>query len=177
MKKCNIYLIGFMGTGKTTVSHHLSELLGFEEIDTDTWIVCEQNQSIPEMFDSHGEQLFRNLETDFLRRLGEEKHKIISCGGGMAMREENVRLMQENGVVVFLTAEPQTILDRVQGDDGRPILNGNMNIPYIQGLLAKRLPYYEAAGEVIVATDLRSPEEIADEIEKKIKSSKICFDF
>lgn len=177
MEKCNIYLIGFMGTGKTTVSHYLSELLGFEEIDTDAWIACEQNQSIPEIFDSRGEQFFRDLETGLLRRLGNEKHKIISCGGGMAMRQENVRLMQENGVVVLLTAEPETILGRVQGDNGRPILNGNMNVPYIQGLLAKRLPYYEAAGEVAVATDLRSPEEIAEEIEKKLNSGKICFDF
>lgn len=177
MKKCNIYLIGFMGTGKTTVSHRLSELLGFEEIDTDAMIACQESQSIAEIFASRGEQVFRNLETELLRKLGEEKHKIISCGGGMALRQENVRLMQENGVVVLLTAEPETILGRVQGDNGRPILNGNMNVPYIQALLAKRLPYYEAAGEVVVATDLHSPQEIAEEIEKKLNSGKICFDF
>ena len=177
MRKDNIYLIGFMGTGKTTVSHKLSELLGFEEIDTDEWIACQQEQSIPEIFENYGEQYFRGLETELLRRLGEGEHKIISCGGGMALKQENVALMQENGVVVLLTAEPETILARVRGDDGRPILNGNMNVSYIQELLAKRLPYYEAAGEVVIATDLRSPQEIAEEIEKKLNSGKICFDF
>lgn len=177
MKKCNIYLIGFMGTGKTTVSRKLSELLDFEEIDTDAWIACQQGQSIPEIFESYGEHFFRDLETELLHRLGKEKHKIISCGGGMAMRQENVTLMQESGVVVLLTAEPETILHRVQGDDSRPILNGNMNVPYIQELLAKRLPYYEAAGEIAVATDSRSPQEIAEEIEKKLNSGKIYFDF
>lgn len=177
MKKYNIYLIGFMGTGKTTVSRRLSELLGYEEIDTDAWIARQQNQSIPEIFEERGEQAFRDMETELLRELGKEKHKIISCGGGMALRQENVRLMQENGVVVLLTAEPETILSRVQGDNGRPILNGNMNVAYIRELLAKRLPFYQAAGEVVIATDSYSPEEIAEKIQKKLISGKISFDF
>lgn len=177
MGKRNIFLIGFMGTGKTTVSHKLSELLGYEEIDTDAWIAQRQNRSISEIFETQGEQAFRDMETELLRELGEEKHKIVSCGGGMALRQENVRLMQENGVVVLLTAEPETILSRVQGDDGRPVLNGNMNVAYIKELLAKRNPFYQEAGEVEIATDLYSPEEIAKEIGKKLKFGKICFDF
>lgn len=177
MAKCNLYLIGFMGTGKTTVSHSLAELLGYEEIDTDARIACRQNQSIAEIFERSGEQAFRDMETELLRELGRERHKIISCGGGMAMRQENVRLMQENGVVILLTALPETILARVRGDNGRPILQGNMNISYIEELLAKRNPCYQAAAEVVVATDLQSPGEIAREIEKKLNSGKICFDF
>lgn len=177
MLKSNIYLIGFMGTGKTTVSHSLSELLGYEEIDTDARIARQQGRSIAEIFASCGEEAFRDMETELLRGFQEEKHKIISCGGGMALRQENVRLMQENGVVVLLTAEPETILLRVQGDDGRPVLNGNMNVPYIQGLLAKRIPSYQAAGEVVIATDCLSPGEVAREIQKKLNLHKICFDF
>ena len=177
MAKSNLYLIGFMGTGKTTVSRSLSEVLGYEEIDTDAQIVCQQNQSIAEIFASSGEQAFRDMETKLLCELGRERHKIISCGGGMAMRQENVRLMQENGVVVLLTALPETILARVQGDNERPILQGNMNMSYIEGLLAKRNPHYQAAAEVVVATDWQSPEEIAKEIEKKLVSGEICFDF
>ncbi len=177
MGKCNIFLIGFMGTGKTTVSQKLSELLGYEEIDTDARIVQQQNRSIPEIFKAQGEQAFRDMETELLKELLKEKHKIISCGGGMALRQENVSLMQENGVVVLLTAEPKTILSRVQGDDGRPILNGNMNVSYIRELLGKRIPYYEAAGEVVVATDRNTPQEIAQEIEKKLRFEKIGFDF
>lgn len=177
MGKSNIYLIGFMGTGKTTVSHRLSELLGYEEIDTDARIVQQQGCSISEIFETRGEQAFREMETELLKELEEEKHKIISCGGGMALRQGNVDLMQRNGAVVLLTAEAETILFRVQGDESRPILNGNMNVPYIRGLLAERLPYYQKAGEVVVATDSCSPEEIAKEIEKKLRFGKICFDF
>lgn len=177
MVKSNIFLIGFMGTGKTTVSRSLSELLGYEEIDTDARITRRQHRSIPEIFESSGEQAFRDMETELLRELGKERHKIISCGGGMALRQENVKLMQEHGVVVLLTAEPETILARVQGSDERPILNGNMNVSYIQELMAERISNYQRAGEVVVATDLQSPQEIAEEIEKKLHSDKISFDF
>lgn len=177
MGKRNIYLIGFMGTGKTTVSRRLSERLGYEEIDTDEWIVRRQEQSIPEIFETQGEQAFRDMETELLRELGKESRKIISCGGGMALREENVMLMQESGVVALLTAEPETILSRVKDNNNRPVLNGNMNVEYIRELLAKRIPYYQKAGEVVVATDSYSPEEIAEEIEKKLISGKISFDF
>lgn len=175
--KNNIYLIGFMGTGKSTVSRSLAELLGYEEIDTDAWIVRQQNKSIPEIFETQGEAHFRDLETRLLEQMKEQQHKIISCGGGMVLREENVSLMKENGVVVLLTAAPQTILSRVEKGTDRPILNGNMNVDYIRGLMEKRTPYYEAAGEVVIVTDDRQPEEIAQEIKKKLKSDEISFAF
>lgn len=177
MGKNNIFLIGFMGTGKTTVSRCLADLLGYEEVDTDARIEREQNRSITEIFEIQGEQAFRGMETDLLRELGKEKHKIISCGGGMALREENTALMREHGAVVLLTAEPETVLMRVSGGRERPILNGNMNVPYIRALMEKRLPYYQAAGELVIATDSRSPEEIAEEIKEKLLFGKICFDF
>lgn len=177
MAKSNIFLVGFMGTGKTTVSRQLSELLGYEEVDTDARIVRQQNRSIAEVFETQGEQAFREMETGLLQELGEETHKIISCGGGMALRRENVALMREHGVVVLLTAEPETIFARVRDDNGRPVLNGNMNVGYIRELMAKRMPYYQAAGEIVVATDDRSPQEIAREIKEKLSSGKICFDF
>ena len=132
MGKSNIFLIGFMGTGKTTVSRELAKLLGYEEVDTDARIVRQQNRSIAEIFEKQGEQAFREMETGLLREFEEETHKIISCGGGMALRQENVRLMQEYGAVVLLTAEPETVFARVQDDNGRPVLNGNMNVAYIR---------------------------------------------
>lgn len=175
--KDNIYLIGFMGTGKSTVSKSLAKLLGYGEIDTDVWIVRQQNKSIAEIFEKQGEDAFRDMETSLLQELQKEKHKIISCGGGMAMRTENVTLMQKNGVVVLLTAQPETILERVKNDQGRPVLNGNMNVKYIQRLLAQRSPFYQAAGEVVVPTDHRAPDDIAQEIKKNLEFFKNPFDF
>lgn len=166
----NIYLIGFMGTGKSTVSGCLAKRLGYEEIDTDEWIVMSQGRSIPEIFDTEGEVYFRELETDLLRKMRQDK-KVISCGGGMALRKENVSLMKQNGIIILLTAEPKTVLDRVKQDKNRPLLNGNMNTDYIRELMEKRNPYYKNAADIVVATDNRQPEEIADEI------IQICFDF
>ena len=85
------------------------------------------------------------------------------------MRKENTSLMRRNGIIVLLTAEPETILNRVKQDNGRPVLNGNMNLEYISRLLQERNPFYQAAGEIIIATDGRLPEEIAEEIVKKMK--------
>ncbi len=157
-----------MGTGKSTVSRCLAEQLGYEEIETDQWIVQRYHQSITEIFETQGEQRFRDMETELLQELYKETDKIISCGGGMALRKENVALMRQNGVVVLLTAEPETILARVQNDDGRPILNGNMSVEYIRELLGQRLPYYKEAGEIVVATDQRVPEEIAKEVKNYV---------
>ena len=95
----------------------------------------------------------------------------------MVLREENVRLMKESGVVVLLTACSRTIFSRVcQGTD-RPVLNKNMSVEYVEELLEKRRPYYERAGEVIITTDDRTPEEISGEINKILKNGKISFDF
>ena len=172
--KSNIFLIGFMGVGKSTVSRSLAKLSGYEELDTDAWIVRRQGKSISEIFETQGEPYFRELETKLLEEMQEQKHKIISCGGGMALREENVRLMKQNGVVILLTAEPQTILSRVEHDTARPILNGNMNVDYIQGLMEERSLCYEKAADVVIATDGRKPEEIAKKIKQVLKN---CFDF
>ncbi len=171
--KRNIYLIGFMGTGKSTVSGSLARLLGYEEIDTDACISIQQNKSIAEIFESQGETAFRDLETALLKKLAEEEQKIISCGGGMALREENAAFMRQSGIVVLLTAEPETIFERVSRDQGRPVLNGNMNVEYIRRLLAQRAPYYQAAKELEAVTDGRSPQEIAEEIVKEMKKFKM----
>lgn len=169
MIKSNIYLIGFMGTGKSTVSTCLAKQLGYEEIDTDAQIVEHCQRSIAEIFATQGEQKFRDMETELLQKLCKEKNKIISCGGGMALRKENVALMRQNGTVVLLTAQPETILSRVKNDNGRPILNENMSVEYIGELLGQRLPYYEEAGELMVATDGRLPDDIAEEISAYIR--------
>lgn len=175
--KSNIYFIGFMGTGKSTISRHMAEITGYEEIDTDHEIVKQENMRIPEIFEKYGENYFRNLETKFLEKMQERKHCIVSCGGGMVLRKKNVALMKTNGVIVLLTATPETVLERVKNGKDRPILNGHMNTAYIEELMEARKKYYEAAGEIVIVTDGREVGEMAKELKKKLESPKFCFDF
>lgn len=164
----HVILIGFMGTGKSTISRKLHELTGRPEIDTDAWIEEREGKTIAEMFEQEGEEYFRQRETDMIDELGGMPPSIISCGGGMVLRDLNVKKLQAIGEVVLLTAGPDCILERVKGSTARPILNGNMNREYIAGLMEKRQPFYEKAADFCVATDGRSAEEIAGEILQRI---------
>ena len=127
-------------------------------------IVEKQGMPISEIFDEYGEAYFRNLESNTLIELQKRKQTIVSCGGGVAMRQENVDCMRDGGSVVFLTATPQTIYERVKNSTDRPLLNGHMNVAYISELMEVRRPKYEAAADILVATDGKTKEEIAEEI-------------
>lgn len=162
-----ISLIGFMGVGKSTISRKLHELTGRPEVDTDKRIVEEQGCPIAQIFEEKGEAYFRQLETDLIDELGTLPPGIISCGGGMALRDINVKKLRAIGNIVLLTATPETIYERVKDSTDRPLLNGNMNVPYIRQLMEKRRPFYEKAATIRVATDGKSAEEIAREILEK----------
>lgn len=164
----NIVLIGFMGVGKSTVSEYLKDTYGMDVVEMDQVIAERVGMSIPDIFEIHGEEYFRNLETGLLKELQSRKNTVISCGGGAALREENVAEMKKNGRVVFLTAAPETVYERVKGSDERPILNGNKNVNYIAKLMEKRRAKYEAAADVLVATDGRDVQSICEEIMKKV---------
>lgn len=167
--KEHIFMIGFMGVGKSSTSRQLSWKLHVGEVDTDAMIVQREGRSIPEIFEQFGEAYFRQAETEMLDVLAEQKPCIVSCGGGMAMREENVAKMREIGKVVFLTATPETIYERVKDSTHRPLLNGNMNVPYIRELMEAREPKYRAAAEVMVATDGLNPGQVADSIMRALE--------
>ena len=164
----HISLIGFMGVGKSTVSRELHRITGKPESDTDARIVQNEGCPISQIFEEKGEPYFRRLETDLIDELGRLPPSIISCGGGMAMRDLNVKKLRALGEIVLLTAEPSTIYDRVKNSTNRPLLNGNMNVSYIEGLMEQRRPFYEKAATLTVATDGRSVQEIAQEIVSKI---------
>ena len=168
MDRKNILLIGFMGTGKSTVSAKFKKMLDMKEVDTDALIVSREGMSISDIFATKGEEAFRNMETALLGELKEEKNLIVSCGGGMALRDANAAIMKEAGTVVWLTAKPETILERVKNDDSRPLLRGNKNVEFIADLLNKRSPKYEAASDIAVATDGRPVREICEEIIEKL---------
>lgn len=165
----NIYLIGFMGSGKSTVSRRLKKLMQVQELDMDAEIVRENKMTINDMFARFGETYFRDKETEMLQKIAEGAPAIVSCGGGTVIRRENVDIMKKSGVTVLLTASPETIYSRVRHSKDRPILNGNMNVEYIASLMEKRWEAYEAACDICVATDDKNPEQIAKEILLLIK--------
>ena len=162
--KQHIYLIGFMGTGKTTISHKLQQLTQAEEVDMDAWIVEKNGMSINDMFDKYGEAYFRDRETDAIREIAGYAPAIVSCGGGAVLREENTHIMKESGRIVLLTATPKTVYERVKDSTDRPLLNGNMNVEHIANLMEKRRKVYEEASDIQVETDGKTPHEIAKEI-------------
>ncbi|MCD8118058.1 MAG: shikimate kinase [Lachnospiraceae bacterium] len=163
----NIYLIGFMGSGKTTIATALAEKLGLTEIEMDAWIVNKEGMSINDIFAKFGESYFRQVETDLLRELAGKEDIIVSCGGGAVLREENAALMRQAGRILLLKAKPETIYERVKDSTERPLLNGNMNVDYIRGLMDARQPRYLAAADAVVVVDGKSVEEICTEIHEK----------
>ena len=160
----NIYLIGFMGVGKSAVARELHKKLDLPLIEMDQEIVDRQGMEISEIFARHGEAFFRDLESALIREIANGHDAIVSCGGGAVLREENVSAMQNSGMVVLLTAEPETILERVKGFSHRPLLEGRMNVDAIRELMAQRKPAYENACQYFVSTDGKQPAEIADGI-------------
>ena len=161
-------LIGFMGAGKTTVSRELSKMTGRREIDMDAYIVDREGMAIKDIFDKYGEEYFRKKETESLLEIMDMDELIVSCGGGVVVKDENVEHMKNRGVIVLLTATPQTILERVKNSTDRPILNGNMNIEFITELMNKRKDRYLSVADVIVETDDKSVFDICTEIMDKI---------
>jgi len=162
--KDNIFLIGFMGTGKSTVASVFSKKYGMKTVEMDETIADREGKSISDIFAQQGEEYFRNLETSLLKELKERHGFIVSCGGGVVLREENVRLMKESGVIVLLTASPEVILQRVKNDNQRPVLQGRKNVEAIRELMEGRRAKYESAADMIILTDGKTKENICEEI-------------
>lgn len=164
----NIVLIGFMGAGKSTISDCLRTAFAMEVVEMDQIIAERQKMSISDIFETYGEEYFRDLETNLLIEMQSRTNVVISCGGGVPMRDRNVAEMKKNGKVVLLTAKPETILNRVRDNHDRPLLEGNKNIEFIAGLMEKRRRKYEAAADVIIETDGKDELEICEELVQKI---------
>lgn len=150
---CNVALIGFMGTGKTTISNALSRITGFKEVDVDQYIVEKEGMAIKDIFAENGEKYFRDLETQALRDLQEEKETTISCGGGAVLRDENVEILNTGSVIVQLKATPETVFERVKDHTHRPILNNDMSVRHITELMNQREPRYNSVADIQVNVD------------------------
>ena len=160
----SIILIGFMGAGKTTVGKELAKN-GFELIDTDAYIEQCEKMSISKIFAEKGEAYFRQAETRALKTLlSQEKQFVISCGGGMPLREENRNLLKKLGMVVYLRIRPETVLTRLKGDTTRPLLQGDDSGERVRTLMAQRENCYTSSADVVLDVDQKTPGELAGQI-------------
>ncbi len=166
----NIILEGFMGSGKTTVSEALAERLDLELMDTDAAIEESEKRSISSIFEKEGEETFRDMETELLKMIVNDhlRNMVISLGGGLPIREENRRLLKEAGKVVYLKASPETVYERIKGDTTRPLLQSEDPMARIKELQASRSEIYEAASDITIDTDDKTPSEIVDEIIREL---------
>ena len=161
----NIVLIGYRGTGKSTVAKILGQRLERKVISTDAEIVKEAGQSIPQIVERFGWDHFRDLETQMCRKLQDQTHLVIDTGGGLILKEENGKILKANGKIFWLTAEVPTIVKRISGDTQRPSLSGTKTfVEEIEDILKERTPKYQAAADHVISTDHSSPQQIADTI-------------
>ena len=165
----NIVLIGFMGSGKSTISEFLKTAFAMDVIEMDQIIAEREGMSISDIFEVYGEQYFRVLETNLLIEMQSRTNVVISCGGGTPMRECNVVEMKKNGRVVLLTAKPETILDRVKDSHDRPLIENNKTVSFIAELMEKRREKYEAAADIVIETDGKDELQICEELIHRLR--------
>ena len=159
----NLYVIGFMGTGKSSISRRVARKLGMQFLDVDDEIERSTNLPIAKIFDKHGEAYFRQLEWDFIDSGHPVEGCVISCGGGLITQDGMVPFLKSKGVLLCLHASVETILDRTRGNLNRPLLNVDNPRERISQLLAERQSYY-AAAHASILTDQRSISEVVEHV-------------
>ena len=159
----NIVLVGFMGTGKSTVGRVIAQKLGFHFIDTDDVIEQTSKAKISDIFAEHGEVYFRDLESQAVKSVALMKNQVVATGGGVVLRSSNIDLLRTGGPIFCLNATPKAIWDRVRSSQSRPLLRGPDPLKKIETLLDKRAPYYALADHQIETTGV-SVDRVADEI-------------
>lgn len=179
MKSRNIVLIGFMGSGKSTIGIKLSYRLRRVVEDTDKLIEKKAGRKISDIFANEGEAYFRDLETEVLRSLCEACSsqyypKIFSVGGGTPVREENRPLLKQLGTVVYLRIRPETVYERLKGDTTRPLLQGDNPEEKIRTLLAARKEAYESCADLIIDVDDKETAVILDLMEEYLHKGELA---
>ncbi len=170
----NIILVGFMGSGKTSVGVKLSYRLRLPVEDTDKLIERREGRSISEIFADDGEEYFRQLETELLGELiGRGGTRIYSVGGGTPVRGENRRLLKQLGQVVYLKVSPETVYERLKEDATRPLLQCPDPLDRIRQLMEERREAYEACADIIIEADQTEMEDIINRIAKERETRKL----
>jgi shikimate kinase len=161
----NLVLIGYRGTGKSTVARLLAEKLGMEVVSLDEEIVRQAGRSIPEIVAEHGWPYFRDLESKITERVSARDNIIIDAGGGVILREENVKNLRRSGKLFWLRASVPVIVARIEGGTERPALTaGKSFTEEVAEVLRERTPLYAAAAHHQVDTDALSSEQVAAEV-------------
>ncbi len=170
MKKNKIYLVGFMGAGKTTVGRLLSLESGIPFYDLDECIEIECGMSISDIFSKRGEAYFREIESNMLREITENKDRfIMSTGGGVVLREENREVMKKNGVTIYLKGEVENLFQRIKKETNRPLLDVENPFERFKSLFEQRSSLYDISSDYTVYTDNKSPNMIVSEILRLIE--------
>lgn len=160
----SIVLIGMMGAGKSSVGRALQRRTGLACVDTDELIAAQFGMSVPEIFKTHGEDKFRAAETDVLRTLAPDRPTIVTTGGGVVIRRENVDFLKKLGTVFWLSADEGTLFERASRRNERPLLQNENPRAVFSELLRQREDLYAAAADFRIDTAQKSHDEVADAI-------------
>lgn len=166
----NIFLIGPMGAGKSTVGRHLAQLLDKDFHDSDQEIEKRTGASVALIFDIEGESGFRRRETAVLDELTRGDNVVLATGGGVILSEENRGLLRTRGTVVYLDADLDTLTQRTHRDRKRPLLQTSDRREKLAELMKQREPFYQSEADLVVTTDRRSPAAVARKIAATLKS-------
>jgi shikimate kinase len=166
----NIALFGFMAVGKSVVGRLIAQRLDLTFIDLDDMIMNRAGKPITAIFEEDGETRFREIEKAVAREVSARGGQVIACGGGTLINSENLENLKKSSVMILLTADPETILKRVESDgDSRPLLKAPDTLERIKSLLCARSSSYLKAADIVVDTSYRTPEEVAEDILLRLK--------
>ena len=165
----NIVLTGFMGAGKNATGKRLAQKLNLEFVNTDDIIEKKEGITIIQIFEKFGENHFRKLEKEVIKKVAQGKNRVISTGGGAVLAQENVSNLTDNGVIICLWASPEVIRKRTKRETHRPLLEGVSREERIKELLDYRKPFYEKSADYIIDTSHLTVEETIEKILKYLK--------
>jgi len=164
----NIVLIGFMGSGKSTVGKLLANKLGLRFVDTDRLVEKKVGKRIKEIFKNEGEEKFRAFESEVIEEVSKYENQVISCGGGAVLNPDNVSILKENGVLIYLKASAFILFERLHGTDTRPLLNVASPRDKVNELLAARQSLYEKVTDILIDTSYIDVDAVVKKIQEKI---------
>ncbi len=173
----NIYLVGYRCTGKSSVGRRLAAQLGQSFVDTDSLVVEQAGQEIATVVATNGWEHFRRLEQACLLDVAQQHHQVVATGGGIVLDAHNVQTMKASGVVVWLTADPDIIRQRMRTDihseNQRPALTGDSAIDEIERVMEERRPLYQAASDMAIDTGLASPRALVHDLLARLSQFQI----